>query len=50
MRCSVIYPTQWGEIGGTSLDLMADPEPKGATGKIACQETIGRAQAYGVMR
>jgi hypothetical protein len=50
MRCSVIYPMQWEEIGGTSLDLMADPEPKGITGKIACQETIGHAQAYGVMR
>ena len=29
---------------------MANPEPKGFTGKIACQETSGHAQAYGVMR
>jgi hypothetical protein len=29
---------------------MANPEPKGRPGKIACQETSDQAQAYGVMR
>jgi hypothetical protein len=28
---------------------MADPAPKGDEGKIACQETRGHAQAYGVV-
>ena len=28
---------------------MADPAPKGDEGKIACQETKGHAQAYGVV-
>jgi len=32
-----------------SLGLMADPAPKGDEGKIACQETKGHAQAYGVV-
>ena len=50
MRCSVVYPAKRGEIGGISLDPMADPASKGKMGKIACQETIGHAQAYGVMR
>jgi hypothetical protein len=50
MRCSVISSAQRGEIGGISLDLMANPEPKGNRGKRACQKTSGHAQAYGVMR
>ena len=32
MRRSVISPAQRGEIGGTSLDLMANPAPKGNIG------------------
>jgi hypothetical protein len=32
MRRSVISPTEWGEIGGRSLDPMADPAPKGNIG------------------
>jgi hypothetical protein len=50
MRRSAISLAQRGEMGGISLDLMADPEPKGDKGKIACQETSDHAQAYGVMR
>jgi len=47
---SFICPAKRGEIGGISLDPMANPEPKGLAGTIACQETSDRAQAYGVMR
>jgi hypothetical protein len=50
MRRSVISPAYRGEMGGISLDPMADPEPKGGMGKIACQETSGHAQAYGMTR
>jgi hypothetical protein len=50
MRRSAISPAQRGEIGGMSLDPMADPEPKGSKGKRACQETSDHAQANGVMR
>ena len=50
MRRSVISPAQRGEMGGISLDPMAYPAPKGNTGTIACQETSGHAQAYGVTR
>ena len=32
MRCSVISLAQRGEIGGRSLDPMANPEPKGNIG------------------
>ena len=32
MRCSVISLAQRGEMGGISLDLMADPAPKGNIG------------------
>ncbi|HXZ73558.1 MAG TPA: IS4 family transposase [Streptosporangiaceae bacterium] len=32
MRRSVISPAQRGEMGGISLDLMANPEPKGKIG------------------
>jgi transposase len=38
---------RWEEL---SLDLMADLEPKGEEGTAACQETGGRAQAYGAAR
>ena len=50
MRRSVISPAQRGEMGGISLDPMAYPAPKGKMGTIACQETSGHAQAYGVTR
>jgi hypothetical protein len=50
MKRSVIYPAQRGEMGGISLDPMAYSAPKGGMGKIACQETVGHAQTYGVMR
>jgi len=49
-RRSAISPAQRGEMGGISLDPMAYPASKGSMGKIACQETSGHAQAYGVMR
>jgi hypothetical protein len=45
-----ISPAKRGEIGGISLDRMANPGPKGDPGTAACQETGGHAQAYGVMR
>jgi hypothetical protein len=32
MRCSIISPAQRGEIGGISLDPMANPAPKGNIG------------------
>ena len=50
MWCSVISPAQRGETGGMSLDPMANSAPKGNMGTVACQETSGHAQAYGVMR
>jgi hypothetical protein len=50
MKRGVISPAERGEMGGTSLDLMANPASKGNTGTVACQETSGHAQAYGVMR
>ena len=50
MWCSVISPAQRGETGGMSLDQMANSAPKGNMGTVACQETSGHAQAYGVMR
>ena len=50
MRRSVISPAQRGEMGGRSLDLMAYLAPKGNMGTVACQETSGHAQAYGVTR
>jgi len=50
MRCVVISPAQRGEIGGISLDPMANPESKDKMGTIACQRTSGHAQANGVMR
>ena len=50
MKRSVISPVQRGEMGGISLDPMANPAPKGNTGTIACQKTSGHAQAYGVTR
>jgi len=51
MKRSVVSLAQRGGIGGISLDPMANPAPKGKKkGTIACQETNGHAQAYGVTR
>jgi hypothetical protein len=38
MRCSVISLAERGEIGGRSLDPMANPEPKGNIGKNSMPE------------
>jgi hypothetical protein len=38
MRCSVISLAQRGEIGGKSLDPMANPEPKGKIGDNSMPE------------
>ena len=44
----MLYRPRSGQgLEEVSLDLMADPDPKGEMGTIACQETGGRAQAYG---
>jgi len=50
MRRSFISLAQRGEMGGISLEPMAYPAPKGNMGTVACQETSGHAQAYGVTR
>ena len=47
MRRTVVSPAQRAGMEEMSLDLMAYLNPKGCKGKIACQETGGRAQAYG---
>ena len=47
-RSALPYSPRSGErLEGISLDLMAYPGPKGWPGKIACQETSSRVQAYG---
>ena len=47
-RGALPYPPRSGErLEGISLDLMAYPASKGYPGKIACQETGSRVQAYG---
>jgi hypothetical protein len=38
MRCSVISLAERGEIGGRSLDPMANPEPKGKIGDNSMPE------------
>jgi hypothetical protein len=50
-RGAVLHPPLSGEgTEGESLGLMAYPVSKENPGKIACQRTSGRAQAYGARR
>ena len=47
MRRTAISPAQRAEMRGDISGSDGLPESERANGKIACQETGGRAQAYG---
>jgi len=49
-RRSDVYPAQRGEIGGDISGSNGLPGSRKRKGTIACQETSGRAQAYGARR
>jgi hypothetical protein len=50
MRRTAVLPAQRAEMRGVISGSDGLPEPERTEGKIACQETGGRAQVYGAAR